>query len=102
MSLILVYVTHGSQQAARELADAMVRRRLAACANLLPIESAYWWEGEIQHDSEWVSLLKTLESKWDELREAIEAQHPYDVPCVLKLSFQANPAYARWIADQVS
>ena len=102
MSLIVVYVTHESESAARQLADAIVQQRLAACANLFPIHSAYWWQGELQHDAEWVSLLKSTPENWARLREAVEQLHPYDVPCVVKYEVEANEAYEQWIREQVS
>lgn len=101
MSLIIVYVTHENEAEARRLSDLIVERRLAACANLMPIQSAYWWDGQLQHDQEWVSLLKSTADRWETLRDAIEQAHPYDVPCIVKIEVESNAAYEQWIRSQV-
>ena len=45
----LVLVTAPDLKAARRLAQAALKSRLAACANLIPrIESHYWWQGKLE------------------------------------------------------
>lgn len=48
MSFIIFYVAHSSEEEARRISDSIVAARLAACANIFPIQSAYWWEGKIE------------------------------------------------------
>ena len=44
----IVLVTAPDLKTARRLARAILRRRLAACANLIPgLESHYWWGGKM-------------------------------------------------------
>ena len=97
MSVILVYITHESQDAAKKIGSTLVREKLAACYNLFPIASAYWWQGAIQNHGEWVTILKTTGERWNELVERVEKLHPYDVPCILKIETSANAAYEAWV-----
>lgn len=97
MMFILVYVTHDSLGNAKKMAEHLLRMKLIACVNYLPIEAAYWWEGAIQGGEESVSLLKTSAKNWDKLKKEIEKIHPYETPCIIKFSVEANDAYEQWI-----
>lgn len=102
MAFIIIYSTHASEEEARHLSKALLERRLIACANIFPMQSIYWWQGAIEESREWVSILKTAESHWEEVRQAIEETHPYEVPCIMRLEASANDAYERWIVQEVT
>lgn len=99
MAFILFYVTHPDEATAQRIATQMVELRLAACANIFPIASAYWWNGAVQQENEWVSVLKTRPELEPRLEEAIRQIHPYEVPCILRFEVRANGDYEKWIAD---
>ena len=85
MAFCLIYVTHENEENAKTLSDMIVGEKLAACANLFPISSAYWWQQEIARDNEWVSILKTIPELWLPIQQRIKELHPYDVPCIIRL-----------------
>lgn len=101
MEICLVYVTNASKDQASALVDLIVNEKLAACANVFPIESAYWWNGSIEKDQEVVTLFKTIPELWETLRDRIIAIHPYDVPCIIKFEVEANESYRKWIENSV-
>jgi periplasmic divalent cation tolerance protein len=101
MAFFILYVTYPSENEARRISDSIVAARLAACANIFPIQSAYWWEGKIENGKEWVSLLKTASHLRRQLQEAIERLHPYEVPCIMQWEVIANKAYENWISASV-
>ena len=101
MRFALVYITHPGEETAREISNLLLEKRLIACANIFPITSAYWWQGAIQREGEWVSIVKTSLDKWDLLKEEVLRIHPYEVPCILKMEVEANEAYYEWIIAQV-
>ena len=46
---IVVFVTAGSSEEARKIADLLLDRRKAACVNIIPgVQSSYWWKGKIE------------------------------------------------------
>lgn len=102
MSFNFIYITHESEQAARTLTEALLQEKLIACANIFPITSAYWWQGAIAREGEWVSIVKTTLEKWESVKARIEALHPYEVPCIMRLEVEANEAYERWIRNSVN
>jgi periplasmic divalent cation tolerance protein len=77
----------------------LVNDRLAACGqNIAPIRSIYRWEGDVQDDAEARVALHTRESLVPAIVARADAEHPYDVPCVIALPIIAgNPAYIDWV-----
>lgn len=102
MAFIIVYVTHANERSATKLSNFLVENRFAACANIFPIKSAYWWKGNMESEGEYVSILKTIPEKWESLKSKIEDVHPYDTPCIMKLEAEANKKYEDWIRSCVS
>ncbi|MFH1649521.1 MAG: divalent-cation tolerance protein CutA [Candidatus Woesearchaeota archaeon] len=100
MAFIIVYVTHPSKEHANKIIDHLLNKKLIACANSFPIESAYWWKGEIARENEIVTILKTTPNNWDAVKKEIESIHDYEVPCIIKLDVQANKAYEDWIQKE--
>lgn len=97
MNFILIYITHPNMKEAKRVRESLLQERLIACANYFPIESAYWWKGEIANAKEIVSIIKTRKSNWVKVKKAVEAIHPYETPCIMKLEVESNKAYADWI-----
>jgi len=100
--MIIVYVTHESAQAADKVIQHLLDKRLIACANMMPIKSAYTWEGKQTQSDEIITLLKTRDDLWDTVKEEIERVHPYKVPCIIKMKVDVNDAYAAWVDEETS
>ncbi len=96
----LILVTAPDLKTARALAQAALKAKLVACANLVPkIESHYWWRGEIETSAEILLVFKTTKSNVDVLEKLIVARHPYDTPEFLVLPLRAgNRKYLDWLA----
>lgn len=55
----LLYVTAANREEARRIGEILVQQKLCACVNILDgMESMYWWDGEVQSDTECVILIK--------------------------------------------
>jgi periplasmic divalent cation tolerance protein len=97
MKFILIYVTHKNLKEAKKVAEHLLKKRLIACANFVPIESSYLWKGKIESGKEVVSLLKTKKENWLKVKKEVEKIHPYDIPCIIKLEVESNNPFAQWI-----
>lgn len=81
----------------------LVTDRLAACGHHTPIRAIYTWDQLIQDDNETRVALHTRASHVQSIIERTNAQHPYDVACVIATPItQANPDYRAWILDSTS
>lgn len=80
----------------------LVDDRLAACGHQIPaIRSVYRWEGEVHDDPEARVALHTRLALVERIVERANAEHPYEVPCVLALPVVGgNPAYLDWVRQE--
>jgi periplasmic divalent cation tolerance protein len=101
---VIVLTTLGRDVDAAAFARTLVDEQLAACVNILPgITSVYRWQGNVEHDSEQLLIIKTTPAMVDLLRERFATLHPYEVPEFLVLPVSGGSgAYLRWLADAVS
>lgn len=100
MKPVIVLTSIGPDFDARPLARELVELQLAACVNIIEqVTSIYRWEGAVSEEPEQLLLIKTVEGRIGELREALLARHPYDVPefIVLPVS-ETSQAYGAWLA----
>lgn len=101
MPFIFIYTTHKNQQEADGIVNALLQKKLIACANFYPIMSRYVWKGAIENSEEVVAILKTRTEKWFQVKEYIESVHPYEVPCIVRLAeVEANGSYEEWIQNE--
>jgi periplasmic divalent cation tolerance protein len=100
MSFIDVYITYPNMESAKKVVDHLLKKRLIACANLMPVESLYWWEGKIEETLEIVSVVKTQKKHWKMLKAEVERIHPYKVPSIMMLDAVANKKYEDWIRSE--
>jgi periplasmic divalent cation tolerance protein len=77
----------------------LVSDRLAACGHVVErIRSVYRWDGVVQDEPEARVALHTRTALVPEIVARADAEHPYEVPCVLALPVAAgNPAYLDWV-----
>jgi len=96
-----VYVTAKSRAEARKLATLMLDMRLAACANIFPIESIYWWKGKMENSREVALIFKTTAVRVRRLVRELRKAHSYAVPCIVTWPIQeGNSDYLKWISDE--
>ena len=100
---VTAFTTVATEADAKALARRLLDERLVACCNLLPMQSLYRWEGEVQEEPEVGMFLKTDETRVARLMQRLPELHPYDVPCLEVLSVQETlPAFARWVQAETT
>ena len=78
----------------------LVEHRLAACGHHSPIRSIYTWDGSIHDTHETRVALHTQAARVEAIIDAVNAEHPYQVPCVVSMPItNANPGYRDWVLD---
>lgn len=82
---------------AEKVSSYLLQQKSIACVNFFPIKSSYWWKGNIESSDEIVSLLKTKNENWEKVKSEIMKIHPYETPCIIKMSVEANEEYESWI-----
>jgi periplasmic divalent cation tolerance protein len=98
----IVLITCGGVDEARAIATGLVESRLAAGAQLIPIDSVYRWRGEIVEDAEVLILVKTRRDRFDAVRALVQETHSYEVPPIVMLDMaSAHQPYLDWIDENV-
>jgi periplasmic divalent cation tolerance protein len=96
--LIAVVTTVATLDDAREMARALVERKLVACAQIEQIESFYEWDGQVNGEPEQRLLLKTTDDRYAEVEAAIREMHGYALPAIWSLPVtHAFGPYAEWV-----
>jgi periplasmic divalent cation tolerance protein len=100
---VVVLTTVGASFDAAALAKSLVEQRVAACVNVLPeVRSIYRWKDAIEDEREQLLVIKTTEERVDALRDALFAQHPYEVPEFVVLDAGVHGPYGAWLAESLS
>jgi periplasmic divalent cation tolerance protein len=99
-----VVITAGDADWLAAFTRRLVEDRLAACGQqTAAIRSIYRWDGAVHDEPEARVALHTRVALVPRIVERADAEHPYDVPCVLALPVvAANPAYVRWVLTETS
>jgi periplasmic divalent cation tolerance protein len=104
MTPVVVLTTVGAGFDARAFARELVERKLAACVNIIDrVHSVYRWEGRVAEDGEQLLVMKSVIERLPELKEAVFAKHPYDVPELVVLPIERiEGPYRDWLLDSVA
>lgn len=99
--VIMVWTNAASPEVAEEIAQTLVKEKLAACVHVLPAgTSHYKWEGELQKETEHTLVIKTRRGRYKKLEARLYDLHPYDVPEIMATeTLKVHSAYQQWVVD---
>lgn len=101
-SLLLVQVAVGNEEQATLIGRAVVESGLVACTQMVPIRSCYRWKGEIVEEHEWLLLMKTTASAYEQIEQLVKELHSYEIPEILAFPIvRGLPAYLEWVTQVV-
>ena len=96
---ILLTTVEKKTDAAR-LANALVTKEYAACVQMIPIDSVYRWQGEVEEAEEILLIIKTSDQRISTVVESLEKDHPYDVPEIIIIDpTKVGEKYLSWLLD---
>jgi periplasmic divalent cation tolerance protein len=99
---ILVLTTVGTKQFAADLAQSIIRARLAACVQVQAVQSVYRWQGEVRSEPEWQLAIKTTASRYADLEQHIRANHSYETPEIVRIVIDGgSQEYLAWVGESV-
>ncbi|OGW80970.1 MAG: hypothetical protein A3C47_05885 [Omnitrophica bacterium RIFCSPHIGHO2_02_FULL_51_18] len=103
MQGVVVLTTAPDLKSANAIAKSLVTQKLAACVSVRSgFVSTYSWKGKIEKSNETVLLIKTLKKKFQGVKKAIRAMHPYELPEIIALPMvEVSKEYLSWMAEAV-
>lgn len=102
-SLSLILVTYPADANYRAWCRSIIERNLAACINIINIDSIYRWRGTVEESQEVLLIFKTRREIVKQLKEVIMKEHPYEVPEFIELQANnVNASYLKWIIESTT
>jgi periplasmic divalent cation tolerance protein len=100
---IVMMTSVSSEADADKLAGILVTAKVAACVQILPIKSCYFWDGKVTNDAEYLLLIKTRADLYEMAAELIKRNHSYELPEIISLPIVAgSSSYLNWIDAMTS
>ena len=102
--VVVVLVTTSNRREAVRLSEAVVRKKLAACANLISsVTSIFRWKGQTQKSREALLIMKTTVHRYAALETLIRSMHSYEVPEIIALTVEKGlPPYLEWVRKETA
>jgi periplasmic divalent cation tolerance protein len=99
MKPVVVLTTVSASFDVVPLARALVEQRLAACVNIVErISTISRWKGRVEDDAVQLLFIKTTDATLPDLKAALFANHPYEVPEFIVLDIdRIEGPYREWL-----
>ena len=99
--MIILYVTASSLKEARKISNALLDKKLIACANILKSDSIFHWKGKRIDEKEFIIHAKTTEKQFSKAEKLIKKIHSYEIPCIIKIPVKSNTEYLKWVRREL-
>jgi len=94
----VIITTFGDKESAATISKLLVEKKLAACVQMFPVESIYFWQDKICQDNEVTLFIKSKTSMFENIKAFIRKNHSYEVPEIIQIPITDGlPEYLKWI-----
>src|SRR3989338_1394729 len=101
--MVFVYITCASQEEAKKLGKILLEKKGAGCVNIFPVLSMYPENGSIKEAGEYVLIVKTIDSKVQDVEDIVRKNHSYKVPFIGTISLtRLNSEYKEWLTGAIA
>lgn len=99
--MINIVTAFENKVSAKKVGQSLLKERLVACVNMMPIGSLFWWKEEIVETDEVFLLCKTVDGNFTKVKEFIEERHEYEVPLIEAWKVDhLNKSYERFVEEE--
>ncbi len=104
MRVIDVWINCPDKNVAEAISNHLVTNRLVACANVFGnIQSCYHWKGQIETATEIPLLVKTRDTLFETVCEAVKSIHPYETPSIMGIPVEfVDQDYEAWVFEETA
>ena len=102
--MIIIKTTSDSHKAMKDITNALLNKRYAACVNIIPrMRSKYILDGRIVESREVMLLIKTSQDLEAKVYQTIKEMHNYDIPEISTISTSnVDKDYLKWINESLN
>ncbi len=103
-SFVVVFITAGAPAEAEKIATTLLKRRQAACVNIVPgVTSHFWWQDKLDKADEHLLVAKTRENLLPDLIKTVKKLHQNEVPEIIALPIAGgDPDYLAWLDSETA
>jgi periplasmic divalent cation tolerance protein len=100
---IVVFITTNDTQEAEKIAQLLLKRRQAACVNIVPqVDSRFWWQDKLHSASESLLIVKSKASLLKDIEKSVKKAHSNDVPEIIAMPvIGGSRDYLEWLDSEV-
>lgn len=100
---IVVFITTKNAEEAGKIGKTLVKRRLAACVNIVPeVSSHFWWKDKLESTKECMLIAKTKESLLPDIIKSVKKSHSYSIPEIIAVPIVGgSQEYLDWLDSEV-
>ena len=100
MKAVIIQTTTSSKEEAKNIAEILIKYKLAACIQLKEIESIYNWDGKLCCERETLLSIKTKKELFSKVKSKILELHSYDIPEIIELDISnISENYLKFIKE---
>ena len=102
--MIIIKTTSDSHKAMKDITNALLNKRYAACVNIIPrMRSKYILDGRIVESREVMLLIKTSQDLEAKVYQTIKEMHNYDIPEISTVeTSNVDKDYLRWLNESLN
>jgi len=101
MKAISIYLTCKDNTEAKKISQALLKKKLVACANIFPVNSLYLWRKKIESSEETAVVFKTLKNNLGKVEKEIKRLHSYDLPSYFIEEVEVNKQVMTWLKNEL-
>ena len=99
--VLIVITTVSNENIAKNIANLLIKKKLAACISLKNIFSIYKWEGDIEETKEVEITIKSKLELKDDLIIFLKEMTTYEVPQIIFKPFYSESDYHDWLTNSI-
>lgn len=101
--MVFLYITCKNHDEAKRIGRQLIKQRAAGCVNILPIASLYSDKDQIIETEEVAMIVKTIDSKIQEVEYLVRQMHGYKTPCIAAFALhRLNREFKEWLTSCVA
>jgi periplasmic divalent cation tolerance protein len=102
-SYVVIFITTRDAEEAEKISKALVKRRQAACVNIIPeVSSRFWWKDKLETSKECMLIVKTRDTLLPDIIKSVKKIHSYSIPEIIALPIVGGDQnYFDWIDNEV-
>lgn len=98
-----MFLTCATPQEAKQIADALLDKKLAACVRATGVKSGFWWQGQREQAGEILLMIESTEEKFDQIEATIRQLHSYETFVLTAYPvLRASQGVEEWVKEAIT